>query len=106
MVRALELSPLDLRAQLVQNVVVVGGVASLRGMLPRLALEIQGALREKVALAALASKLRFTPVDFAPVAAAWTGAAIFGSLEGLPDFSLEDFNRGHAVPDWLDSGFV
>jgi len=38
-------------------------------------------------LSALAPKLRLTPVDFAPICAAWTGGAIYGSLEGVPDYS-------------------
>lgn len=29
-------------------------------------------------------------MDFAPVCAAWTGGAIFGALEGLPDYSALD----------------
>ncbi|CAK9029580.1 unnamed protein product [Durusdinium trenchii] len=105
-VRALQRSPVDLRAPLVQNVVLCGGCATLPGLLPRLAQELQKALRQEQALSALATKLRFTPVDFAPVCAAWTGGAIFGALEGLPDYSAEDFNKGEPLPDWMRSGFV
>ncbi|CAL1166139.1 unnamed protein product [Cladocopium goreaui] len=108
-VRTLELCPMDIRAQLVQNVVICGGLteailsvggATLRGLLPRLALEVQKALQQHKApssevlvmavgsvLSALAPKLRLTPVDFAPICAAWTGGAIYGSLEGVPDYS-------------------
>ncbi|CAJ1331602.1 unnamed protein product [Effrenium voratum] len=105
-VRALELSPVDLRSQLVQNIVVCGGAANLRGLLPRLALELQKALEDHKALGALAEKLRFTPMDFAPVSAAWTGGAIFGALEGVADYSAEDFHKGEPLPDWLRSGFL
>lgn len=105
-VRTLELCPMDIRAQLVQNVVICGGGATLRGLLPRLALEVQKALQQHKVLSALAPKLRLTPVDFAPICAAWTGGAIYGSLEGVPDYSAEDFRKGAALPDWLRSGFV
>ena len=104
--RALELLPVDLRASLIQNLVLVGGMATLRGMLPRLAQELKAALQAHPALQALAPRLRVTPLDFAPVAATWTGAAVFGALEGLPEFTAEDFQKGKALPDWLESGFV
>lgn len=66
-VRTLERCPLDVRAAVVQNIVVCGGCASLRGMLLRLALELQSALRKHPKLAPLAEKLLFTPLDFSPV---------------------------------------
>ena len=105
-VRTLELCPMDIRAQLVQNVVICGGAAMLRGLLPRLAQEMQKSLKQHKALAALASKLQITPLDFAPICASWTGGAIFGSLEGIPEYSAEDFKKGEPLPDWLRNGFV
>ena len=52
------------------------------------------------ALSALAPKLRLTPVDFAPICAAWTGGAIYGSLEGVPDYSpLDHMSSVTYTPD-------
>lgn len=104
--RCLELCPIDVRPAVVQNVVVMGGCATLRGLLPRVALEIDSALRSHEALQALTTRLRFTPLDFAPICAAWTGAAVFGALEGAPDLSAEDYQRGKLLPDWLREGYV
>lgn len=104
--RCLELCPIDVRPAVVQNVVVIGGCATLRGLLPRVALEIESALRSHKALQALTTRLRFTPLDFAPICAAWTGAAVFGALEGAPDLSAEDYQRGKLLPDWLREGYV
>ncbi|CAE8700268.1 unnamed protein product [Polarella glacialis] len=106
-VRALRRCPIDVRAAVVQNVVVCGGLASLRGLLPRLALELQAALRRQPDMAPLADKLLFTPLDFAPICAVWTGGAVFGSLEGSEaNFSAEDYEKGKPLPDWLRDGFL
>lgn len=62
-----EACPIDVRPAVVQNVVVVGGCATIRGVLPRLAVELQGALKRGERTAAMAAMLRFTPLDFPPV---------------------------------------
>lgn len=105
-VEVLERCPVDVRAAVVQNVVVVGGCAALRGLLPRLAAELRSALKESPKMAALADRLRFTPLDFAPVCATWTGGAVFGALEGAGDFNASDYSSGKQMPDWSRDGFV
>jgi len=104
--QALESCPVDVRAAVVQNIVVVGGCATLRGLLPRLALEVHSALKQSPKMAALSDRLRFTPLDFAPVCATWAGGAVFGSLEGAGDYSAADFQAGKPLPDWSRDGFV
>jgi len=104
--QALEACPVDVCAAVVQNIVVVGGCATIRGLLPRLALEIHTALKRIPKMAALADRLRFTPLDFSPVCAAWAGGAVFGSLEGAGDYTAADFQAGKPLPDWSRDGFV
>eukprot|EP00930_Biecheleria_cincta_P029314 TRINITY_DN20403_c0_g2_i1.p1 TRINITY_DN20403_c0_g2~~TRINITY_DN20403_c0_g2_i1.p1 ORF type:complete len:474 (+),score=82.59 TRINITY_DN20403_c0_g2_i1:23-1423(+) len=105
-VHSLESCSRDVRAAVVQNVVVCGGCAGLRGLLPRLAIELQGAMQDHPEMAPLASRLLFTPLDFAPVCAAWTGGAVFASLEGSTDYTAEDYEKGAPLPDWLRDGFI
>jgi len=106
-VECLERCPVDVRGAVVQNVVVVGGCASIRGLLPRLAIELKAALLKCPKTAALAERLRFTPLDYAPVAAAWTGASVFASVDSGHDLSVADYSNGSKLlPDWSRDGFV
>jgi actin-related protein len=98
--------PIDVRAALLQNVLVCGGCAMLRGLLPRLAVELRTKLQRDSETTKIAERLRFTPLDFAPVCAVWTGGAVFGALEGNSDYTAEDFAEGTAIPDWARDGFV
>lgn len=104
----MESCPVDVRGAVVQNVVVVGGCASIRGFYPRLAIELKAGLLKNPKTAALADKLRFTPLDYAPASAAWAGAAIFGSVEGGADIGLtnQHYCEGKSLPDWAKDGFV
>lgn len=105
-IRTLSRCPVDVRAAVVQNVVICGGCAALRGMLPRLALELRAALQREPRMASLAGRLLITPLDFAPVSAVWTGGAVFAALEGVGDYTKEDYDRGNPLPDWAREGFV
>lgn len=105
-VRAIEQCPIDVRAAVVQNVVVCGGCAGLRGLLPRLAVEIRDALEACPRTQALAGKLRFTPLDFPPATTVWTGGSVFGALEGASDYTATDYSQGRPLPDWARDGFV
>lgn len=105
-VSCLERCGRDVRASVIQNVVVCGGMAMLRGLLPRLALEIQAALLSHPELKASLPRLRFTPVDFPPVFAVWTGGAVLGALEGSTPYTAEEYARGKLVPDWARDGFT
>eukprot|EP00928_Gymnodinium_smaydae_P071724 TRINITY_DN55228_c0_g1_i1.p1 TRINITY_DN55228_c0_g1~~TRINITY_DN55228_c0_g1_i1.p1 ORF type:complete len:556 (+),score=139.01 TRINITY_DN55228_c0_g1_i1:79-1668(+) len=98
----------DARALVVQNIVICGGVAMLPGVLLRLPVEIRDTLlaHDSTSLKFLASKLRFTPLDFPSVAAVWTGAAVHAMLEGLPEYTANEFNHGAPLPDWATDGYV
>lgn len=104
--QALERCPIDVRAVVVQNIVVVGGCATMRGLLPRLAMELRDALRASPKSASLADRLRFTPLDFAPVCATWTGGAVYSSLEGVAEYREKSYTAGHPTPSWARDGFV
>lgn len=104
--RALERCPVDVSAAVVQNVVVVGGLATLRGLLPRLAVEIRDELLRRPRTAALAERLRICPLDFPPVCAAWAGGSIYGALGNAGEYTAEDYSRGRPLPDWTQDGFV
>eukprot|EP00747_Dinoflagellata_sp_TGD_P166276 gnl/TRDRNA2_/TRDRNA2_188826_c0_seq1.p1 gnl/TRDRNA2_/TRDRNA2_188826_c0~~gnl/TRDRNA2_/TRDRNA2_188826_c0_seq1.p1 ORF type:complete len:478 (+),score=65.09 gnl/TRDRNA2_/TRDRNA2_188826_c0_seq1:65-1498(+) len=106
--RTIEKCPIDVRAAVVQNVVICGGCAMLQGLLPRLAMELCASLkgRKEGCLEALSSRILFTPLDFAPVSAIWAGGAVIGALDGVADYSAEDFDAGKPLPDWAREGFV
>jgi len=103
---SLEKCPIDVRAVVLQNVVVCGGCAMLRGLLPRLAVEIQKSLTKDEDTDQIADRLLITPLDFAPVCAVWTGGAVLGALEGADDYTSEDYDRGRPIPDWTRDGYV
>lgn len=103
---SLEKCPIDVRAVVLQNVVLCGGCAMLRGLLPRLAAEIRSSLTKDEDTDQIADRLLLTPTDFAPVCAVWTGGAVFGALEGTDDYTAEDFDRGRPIPDWTRDGYV
>lgn len=106
-VEVLEKCPIDVRPIVLQNVVVCGGCAMLRGLLPRLAIELREKLRKDQGTSKVAERLRFTPLDFSPICAVWTGGAVFGSLDGANDFTAEMYERpDEAIPDWCKDGFV
>eukprot|EP00927_Polykrikos_kofoidii_P064924 TRINITY_DN60732_c0_g1_i1.p1 TRINITY_DN60732_c0_g1~~TRINITY_DN60732_c0_g1_i1.p1 ORF type:complete len:505 (+),score=93.66 TRINITY_DN60732_c0_g1_i1:83-1597(+) len=97
---------IDARQQVVQNIVICGGSSLLPGFLPRLALEIQEEIRSRPNLESLVKWLRFTPVDFSPITAVWVGGAIYGALEGVVEYTSEDYERGRPLPDWASDGYV
>jgi len=95
----IELLPIDVRAAGVQNIVICGGCAALRGLLPRLADEIQAELRHRPSTKSLANRLRFTPLDFHPTCAVWTGGAVWGSMEGSRDYTAKEYSEDEPLPD-------
>lgn len=103
---SLERLEIDVRALVVQNIVVCGGGAMLPGLLPRLAVELQAALRQRKALEALAEHLLFTPLDFAPVIAVWAGAAVCGAMGNEGDYMSKDWADGRPLPDWVEDGYL
>mmetsp|Transcript_50103 Transcript_50103/g.106570 ORF Transcript_50103/g.106570 Transcript_50103/m.106570 type:complete len:509 (+) Transcript_50103:197-1723(+) len=105
-VQCLENCPTDVRAAVIQNVLVVGGCASIRGLLPRLALECRAALSKIPAMATIADRIRFTPLDHTPVTAVWVGASILAHIDGGADISLSDYMEGKRLPDWSRDGFL
>lgn len=105
-IRTLEKCPMDTRAAVLQNIVVVGGGAMLPGLLPRLALALRDALLKHPTMSALAERLTFTPLSFAPICTVWTGGAVYGSLEGVHDYTMDHFERNVPLPDWAREGFA
>lgn len=101
-----ERCPVDVRAAAVQNIVVCGGCAALKGLLPRLAVEVRAEMRRRPHLRRLAEHLLFTPLDFHPMCAVWTGGAVCGSLEGSHDYSASSYAQSQPLPDWARDGFV
>jgi actin-related protein 10 len=104
--RMLQQCPVDVRPMVVQNIVISGGCAMVRGLIPRLAIELQEALLQNESLKALADRLQFAPVEFAPTFCIWMGGAVFGSLEGATDYTSEEYMSGKPIPDWASEGFV
>lgn len=98
--------PIDSRRLVVQNVVICGGSAMLRGFLPRLAVDIQDAILHEPRTVKLAEHLRFTPLDFGPTWAVWVGGSIYGALEGSGDFTAEQYFKGQGLPDWVTDGYA
>ncbi|KNC46269.1 uncharacterized protein AMSG_02722 [Thecamonas trahens ATCC 50062] len=99
-------APMDVRGTLAQNIVVIGGSASLPGLHRRLGFELDalvssdGRFRE---LAPLAGRFRFVPSPHGPDHLAWTGASLVGAMtEYLPQTSIsrDEYLDEPKIPDW------
>ncbi|CEM33419.1 unnamed protein product [Vitrella brassicaformis CCMP3155] len=99
-IQMLEKCPVDIRKSLVQNIVVCGGTASLPGFLPRMALELKMAFESDSRLHHVCERVEFSLPQFPPASLIWVGGAIYGSMEGVAEYSAAQYQKGVKTPDW------
>lgn len=102
--RAILLSPIDVRRTLAENIVLIGGTSMLPGLVARLLEELNHLLDlpEFCTLRALKGGFRFHNPPGELNYIAWLGGAIFGALESLPGRSLSRtvYMETGVIPDW------
>eukprot|EP00919_Chromeraceae_sp_WS-2016_P036084 GHVR01085625.1.p1 GENE.GHVR01085625.1~~GHVR01085625.1.p1 ORF type:complete len:216 (+),score=53.60 GHVR01085625.1:526-1173(+) len=99
-IKCLEKVSIDCRRLLIQNILLTGGGAMLRGFKQRLTCELQSSLlrhREYNKLAAVGSVA--APV-FSPLLLVFVGGAVYSTLEGVQEYTKDDFSNGVSIPDW------
>lgn len=99
-------SPIDIRAALLQNIVLTGGTTMIQGFRTRLVSAIQELVdfdKQYRSLKALVSRkngIDFPTTHFLPNVMTWIGASVYGSFDMKGQcISKADFD-GHA-PDWM-----
>lgn len=103
--------PIDIRRELTQNIVVVGGTSMMVGFKARLFQEIKHLIKEenyyqeKMGVLVDEFKLHVTPTE--ANYASWTGASIFGATDAIStrSFTREMFLKEKIIPDWSDFRF-
>lgn len=106
---ALMKCPIDLRRELSENILVIGGTASLPGFNYRMKQELESLAVDQCqkyhsSLKALQFKFHQPPSHLNSVA--WCGASIFGSSETAMQeraVTKEKFKELKKLPDWLSS---
>lgn len=96
--------PIDLKTQLAENVILMGGTCMLEGFKSRLVSEINFLLSEKI----YSDKLVFSELGYhVPPClenyTAWLGGAIFGNLDILDTYSIQlsKYKDMVSLPDWF-----
>ena len=96
--------PIDLKKQLAENVIVMGGTCMLEGFKSRLVSEINFLLSEKIYSDKLVfSKLGYHVPPCLENYTAWLGGAIFGNLDILDTYSIQlsKYKDMVSLPDWF-----
>lgn len=98
-------SPIDLRKDLSQNIVLIGGTTMLFGFKHRLVEEINYLLEQSPIYS---KSFHFKPFKYHQAPShdnytAWLGGAIFGSLENLDYYSIQNskYKETQSLPDWF-----
>ena len=98
--------PIDLKKQLAENVVLIGGTCMLEGFKSRLVNEVNILLNEPDQLYSTKLAMRRLQFHLPPClenTVAWLGGAIFGSLEILDTYSIQNskYKETEKLPDWF-----
>ncbi|KAF8821331.1 actin-like protein ALP4 [Cardiosporidium cionae] len=101
--RCLEKCPLDTRKELVQNIVLCGGMAEILGLLTRIAIELRMVLLAQPQLKTLERLAGFAVPSFLPLCRQWIGGSIYGMLKDTQEFSMDNFLESEGnIPDWTN----
>lgn len=97
--------PIDMRLELSQNIIIIGGTAMLPGFYHRIQMELQWLLTlPRYANVLALKKFHFHHTPSKPNYTAWLGGAMFGALETLPSKSIskECYAESGTLTDWCD----
>ncbi|KAJ3261929.1 Actin- protein 10, partial [Borealophlyctis nickersoniae] len=97
--------PQDIRTELAQNILLVGGTSMLPGFQDRLHEQILRALEDMKRyekLRRIAIKIRFVKSIFTANSAAWVGGSLLGSLKTTvgKEILKDNFLKDGIIPDW------
>ncbi|TPX57082.1 hypothetical protein PhCBS80983_g04099 [Powellomyces hirtus] len=96
--------PTDIRTELAQSILLIGGTCMLPGFSQRLLQEIRATLEEAKtyqSIRKLAEMIQCRKSVFAPNCAAWIGGSLIGALKITgEDISRTAFMKSPILPDW------
>lgn len=96
-------SPIDMRRDLAENIVIIGGTSMLPGFHHRLCVELYHLLKNNKYQNELSIKLfKFHKLPTKENCACWLGGALLGALETLPSKSIsrDAYLQTGKLPDW------
>ncbi|KAK3092796.1 hypothetical protein FSP39_007301 [Pinctada imbricata] len=99
--------PIDMRKELAENIVIIGGTAMTKGFHHRLCVELYHYLKQPKYQQQLAIKLfKFHKLPGKENYIGWLGGALIGALETLASKSVtkEAFMATRKLPDWCSLG--
>ncbi|KAJ3219637.1 hypothetical protein HDU67_000125 [Dinochytrium kinnereticum] len=98
--------PIDIRSEMIENIVLAGGTAMLPGFQPRLMEHMQHLLEnsansEYSKIKRLSIKVKFVKTVFMPNCLSWVGGSLVGAIKnGGVEVLREPYLRDRVVPDW------
>lgn len=95
--------PIDLKKQLAENVLLMGGTCMLEGFKSRLVSEINFLLNETYSEKLVFKELGYHVPPCLENYTAWLGGAIFGNLDILDTYSIQlsKYKEMVSLPDWF-----
>eukprot|EP01067_Filipodium_phascolosomae_P006414 Filipodium_phascolosomae@DN4677_c0_g1_i1.p1 len=90
----------DMRRTVCQNILLCGGSTSMRGFLARFALELRNTIKSSP-LSHLEDWLGFAYPQFPRSDWVWMGGSVYGSMEGIAEYTKSQFENDEKLPDWL-----
>ncbi|ETP54452.1 hypothetical protein F442_00827 [Phytophthora nicotianae P10297] len=107
-VQVLKKAPLDVRAAMLENVLLVGGTAMIPGLAQRVVDEVREALHhdnEFASASAAVDRAQLVQTYFPRNMLAWVGGSVYAATESarVSAISSQEYNssKGTSVPDWL-----
>ncbi|CAI5724777.1 unnamed protein product [Peronospora destructor] len=107
-VQVLKKAPLDVRAAMLENLLLVGGAAMIPGLVQRVVAEIREALHhdnEFASASVAVDRAQLAQTYFPRNMLAWIGGSIYAATEGarVSAISSTDYSssKGTSIPDWL-----
>lgn len=99
-------SPIDLRKNFAQNIVITGGTCMLNGFKARLISELNNLVQNEASFESLKALYGEFKIHVPPCYdnyTAWLGAAIFSTLEILDSLSIQNikYKDNENLPDWF-----
>ncbi|KAL4237873.1 Actin-related protein 10 [Mactra antiquata] len=102
-------SPIDMRVELSQNIVILGGTALLPGFLHRIQMELLDLIKQPRYSNVLAlKKFRYHQAPAKSNYTSWLGGSMIGSLETLPSKSVsrDQYTESGKLSDWCNLATV
>ncbi|KAF1775325.1 Actin-related protein 10 [Phytophthora cactorum] len=107
-VQVLKKAPLDVRAAMLENLLLVGGTAMIPGLAQRVAAEVRETLRhdnEFASASTAVDRAQLVQAYFPRNMLAWVGGSIYAATESarVSAISSKEYrsSKGTSVPDWL-----